>query len=128
MSDGQSDSRREMDSGGWTLNNAPPVRSGDLLSGVELIAEERQRQISQEGWTPEHDDNHDRCELAKAAACYAIQTVEARHLAGTVDYLNAPPLGEWPWDEAWWKPKDPIRDLVKAGALIAAEIDRLRRA
>lgn len=34
----------------------------------------------------------------------------------------------WPWDEEWWKPsEDPVRNLVKAGALIAAEIDRLQR-
>jgi hypothetical protein len=34
----------------------------------------------------------------------------------------------WPWDQDWWKPSpDPIRNLVKAGALIAAEIDRLQR-
>jgi hypothetical protein len=34
----------------------------------------------------------------------------------------------WPWDEKWWKPStNPIRNLVKAGALIAAEIDRLQR-
>jgi hypothetical protein len=33
----------------------------------------------------------------------------------------------WPWDESWWKPGDRIRELAKAGALIAAEIDRLNR-
>jgi len=34
----------------------------------------------------------------------------------------------WPWGKEWWKPSDRRRDLVKAGALIAAEIDRLDRA
>jgi len=34
----------------------------------------------------------------------------------------------WPWEASWWKPSDdPIRNLAKAGALIAAEIDRLQR-
>lgn len=40
--------------------------------------------------------------------------------------------GQWPvcgkpWDEKWWKPKNPRRDLVKAGALILAEIERIDR-
>lgn len=32
----------------------------------------------------------------------------------------------WPknWKRAWYKPESPIRDLVKAAALIIAEIDR----
>lgn len=33
----------------------------------------------------------------------------------------------WPWSREWWKPKNPRRDLVKAGALIVAEIERLDR-
>ena len=48
--------------------------------------------------------------------------------------LNGPDLyrseacpDDWPWSDKWWKPKDKIRDLVRAGALIAAEIDRLQR-
>jgi hypothetical protein len=32
---------------------------------------------------------------------------------------------EWPWDSKWWKPGERIRELEKAGALIAAEIARL---
>ena len=82
-----------------------------MKSGIELIAKERQRQIEAEGWTPEHDDQHVHGELADAAACY----------------VDGNPVG-WPWDEKWWKPSsDPIRNLAKAGALIAAEIDRLQR-
>jgi hypothetical protein len=35
---------------------------------------------------------------------------------------------DWPWDLSWLKPSpDPKHNLVKAGALIAAEIDRLNR-
>lgn len=88
------------------------------MSGIELIAAERERQVSQEGWTAEHDDAHDRCELVEAAICYADSSM-------TVD--TSVPL-RWPFDEEWWKPSpDPIRNLVKAAALIAAEIDRLKR-
>jgi hypothetical protein len=85
-----------------------------MKSGIELIAEERQRQIEKEGWSKEHDAEHYRGEMAIAAMCYA----DPRKLNGKVPY-------GWPWDDKWWKPKDRVRNLVKAGALIAAEIDRL---
>lgn len=97
------------------------------MSGAEMIAHERERQITGEGWTPQHDDEHTDRSLAMAAARYAEQAgndwSDARvHHRGALS-----PYG-WPWDEAWWKPTgDAVRDLVKAGALIAAEIDRLER-
>jgi hypothetical protein len=92
--------------------------------GARQIAAERRRQVDVEGWTPEHDDEADSAELARAALCYAdeaaVQASGRRH----VDESRP----AWPWDESWWKPSaDPIRNLVKAGALIAAEIDRLQR-
>ena len=84
------------------------------MTGVELIAAERQRQMDVEGWTPEHDAEHDAGEILDAAICYAVPRFAVKY---------------WPWGRQWWKPSDdPIRNLVKAGALIAAEIDRLRRA
>ncbi len=90
-----------------------------MKTGIELIAEERERQIKEEGWTPEHDAKYNYHELARAAACYA-----------TPGYLrvkiNGQPCG-WPFSKDWWKPspQDRKRELVKAGALIAAELDRL---
>ncbi len=92
-----------------------------IKSGVELITAERQRQIEEEGWTPDHDDQHINGELALAAACYAIPPMSIRG-SGLV-------LRLWPWKRKWWKPTpdDRIRELKKAGALIAAEIDRLQR-
>lgn len=90
------------------------------MSGIERITAERQRQIEVEGWTPEHDDEHVPSALTAAACCYAYAAFDA-------DPSNVP--GDWPWSARWWKPSDdPIRNLVKAGALIAAEIDRLERA
>ena len=87
------------------------------------IVLERMRQINVEGWSSEHDDQHAFGELAKAAGCYAW-------IAGQSDELrlifDAPPP-TWPWDREWWKPTDRRRDLVKAGALILAEIERLDR-
>jgi hypothetical protein len=90
-------------------------------NGVSLIGKERLRQTEKEGWTPEHDQLHNRGELAKAAACYAVHHTDAK----VKDPNNILEQG-WPWDDMWWKPSpDKIRNLVKAGALIAAEIDRL---
>lgn len=99
---------------------------------IEEIAAERQRQMDAEGWTPEHDDAHSKGELAQAAGVYALA-------AGSHDYrwvLQGLPVNDylaaamklWPWHKSWWKPTDRRRDLVKAGALIVAEIERLDRA
>ena len=93
-------------------------------SGVSLISSERQRQIEQEGWSPEHDAEHTDGSLVEAAVMYA------RYGAGPLHPRESPPLG-CPWSPGWWKPTpgNPVRALVKAGALIAAEIDRrLRKA
>jgi len=103
------------------------------LTGAELIADERRRQIEVEGWTAEHDAGHAPFSMAIAGACYALDLkasivlcTDHRHENFIVnDALDC----LWPWDMEWWKPtpNDPIRQLVKAGALIAAEIDRLQR-
>ena len=95
-------------------------QSEEVMSkALEDIAAERQRQISAEGWTPEHDDEHDDGELAMAAACYA----EASVFGNAMEQCPS----SWPWSPEWWKPSDPRRNLVKAGALIVAEIERLDR-
>ncbi|KNC89707.1 hypothetical protein GM30_06685 [Trabulsiella odontotermitis] len=88
-------------------------------AAVDVLAE-RQRQILSEGWTPEHDDEHGRGEMAMAAVCYINET-------GTVNRNGGKPWG-WPWDASWWKPNTRRRNLVKAGALILAEIERGDRA
>lgn len=100
--------------------------------GATLIAQERQRQISSEGYDPEHDDRHTSGELNDAAICYA--SAAAKQARGeSIEYLrDVVPAGftgfPWPWEDEWWKPsEDQSRNLVKAGALIAAEIDRLQR-
>lgn len=87
---------------------------------VRDVLAERRRQVEAEGWTPEHDDDcHDHGQLARAAACYACPD----DISWT-DYFGL----RWPWSREWWKPKDRRRNLVRAGALILAEIDRLDRA
>lgn len=109
------------------LDMYDPVMRG----GVGLIAIERQRQLTREGWSSEHDDDHVLGELSQAACAYAsVASAQAR--GATADEFPADMMvaeGDWPWEESWWKPSpDPIRNLVFAGALIAAEIDRLQRA
>ena len=95
-------------------------------NGVELIAAERRRQVRVEGWTAGHDDEHEEGELARAAACYAMPPATREMAKGQYFKIRT---AVWPWDQEWWKPtpNDRVRELVKAGALIAAEIDRLQR-
>ncbi|MDR7125534.1 hypothetical protein [Pseudotabrizicola sp. 4114] len=111
----------------------PPPAWVDVLT-------ERQRQQDAEGWTPEHDDRHAGGQIAVAAGCYAMfasVSDEARSctdLPGSLASLGKPIKGWaawlqlWPWNRSWWKPTSRRRDLVKAGALILAEIERLDRA
>lgn len=103
---------------------------------TDIIAE-RQRQIEVEGWTPERDDGYIYGELAQAAAAYASHTeyreqidVFANKTGGGQTHVGwfYPHMLLWPWAREWWKPTNRRRDLVKAGALIVAEIERLDRA
>lgn len=105
------------------------MNSNDLPGGaIELIVAERQRQIEQEGWSADHDDQHRLGALAAAAACYALN---AMYISAPFDRYRQMVRDTiflwWPFDPFDWKPKGAIRDLVRAGALIAAEIDRLQR-
>lgn len=98
------------------------------LSQAELdVIGERRHQIGVEGFTPEHDDFHCKGEMARAAGCYAL------YAGRPLGKIVSPKLVEvikrfWPWNVNWWKPTDRRRDLVKAGSLIQAEIERLDRA
>ena len=102
------------------------------MTGIERITAERKRQIEQENWTAEHDDQYLNQELPMAAACYTmmaeILTRSDNEDRRQIIAEEATPPVKWPWDARWWKPSpDPVRNLEKAGALIAAEIDRLKR-
>jgi hypothetical protein len=83
------------------------------------VLSERQRQVSAEGWTPEHDDEHSADDLADAAASYALVAHFARTGIAASDV--------WPWDEESFKPKGPRRNYVRAAALLLAAIERLDR-
>ena len=100
-----------------------------MKSGVELIAKERERQIKKEGFTKGHDVHWVDGELADAAVCYALEP----HGGDAIDFIRR----TWPFDKEDFKlscigntsedVEGRVHDLVKAGALIAAEIDRLQR-
>lgn len=89
------------------------------------IYRERRRQVGGEIWSTAHDDEHIRRELAAAAACYAwVASLDAE---GRAKYAEHPPEN-FPWAPKWWKPKSWTRDLIRAAALIVAELERRRRA
>lgn len=91
---------------------------GRTQAARDVLAE-RQRQVSVEGWTPEHDDEHGEGEMAQAAAVYANPEIW--------NVFGASRIG-WPWDASWYKPRDPRSNYVRAAALLLAEIERLDRA
>lgn len=109
-------------------SKTPPPRShlmgpdfgshGSATAMIDVIAE-RLRQQEKEGWTPEHDDQHNEGQIAAAAACYA----HASYLGNDFRFR-----AYWPWSDEWWKPKSPRENLVRAAALLVAEIERLDRA
>jgi hypothetical protein len=86
------------------------------------VVAERFRQTHVEGFTEEHDDKHIGGQMALAAAGYALASASPDREKAMI----SPTI--WPWDGNWWKPTNRRRDLVKAGALILAEIERLDRA
>lgn len=94
------------------------------MTGAERIAKERQRQIDEEGYSAVHDYGHAE-ELAQAASCYAL--TPGHRQTGRPGHEHEP--FDWPWDPVYWKPtpEDRVRELEKAGALIAAAIDDLLR-
>lgn len=101
------------------------------------IMRERERQIEAEGWTIEHDDSHLPGTLAVAGACYALESLNAtpgprigRGIGQAYRQIafDAGIPKYWPWEPQWWKPKDERRNLIRAAALIIAEIERLDRA
>jgi hypothetical protein len=92
-----------------------------MSNAIADIAAERERQVTVEGFGEAHDDEHAEGELAMAAACYAL------HSTGKKRFSGFPSTILWPWAFLWWRPKDRRRDLVRAAALIVAEIERLDR-
>lgn len=75
------------------------------------VMTERQRQIDEEGYDLERDKRYVLGELSMGAVAYVVQS----------EWL-------WPWPADCFKPKDRRRDLVRAAAMIIADIERMDRA
>lgn len=108
-------------------------RSWVWTKATKDVLAERRRQVEAEGLTPAHDDAHTDFSLAKAACIYGVgATLEGPDRAvmdefgatGTPGWMKE----LWPWDHKWFKPTSRRRDLVKAAALLIAEIERIDRA
>jgi hypothetical protein len=98
------------------------------MTGTERIAAERKRQIEREGWTPEHDACYVSGELSIAAACYAVNKLPEGDL---IHIRNVDMMDDgFPWEPKFDKREQHsrLRSLEIAGALIAAEIDRMTAA
>lgn len=100
-----------------------PKSAGALSTqAVEDVLAERVRQVQEEGWTAEHEDrNNAPGDLSRAAACYSLAAAGCSNDDAAIQRF-------WPWLDSWWKPTNDRRNLVKAGALVIAEIERMDRA
>ena len=104
----------------WACRGREQIASNSM----RLVAEERHRQIHVERFDDLNDDANPPGTLALAASAYAL-SAGTRHTR----FETAPiePPHTWPWPRIWWKPRDRRSDLVRAGALILAELDRMER-
>lgn len=85
----------------------------NLRAAIDVV-DERVRQLEAEHWDYAHDDQYVHKEIANAAICYV--------LGGGDDVPD-----NWPWGEDDWKPKSYRENLVRAAALLIAEIERIDR-
>lgn len=111
----------------WRDRLLKSLGDADISRGARDVLIERHRQVIEEGWDVEHDDQHAPGELASAGSAYAVNASHALQGMSPIDSKHELPVG-FPWDEEWWKPKDVRSDLVRAAALLIAEIDSLDRA
>lgn len=104
---------------------SPQSAKDFFIEGISDVSDERLRQITEEGYSAANDDKNELGAMAAAGACYAIYGAFKRNNGNVV----LPGVPEWwPWVADSWKPSEDIRrNLVKAAALIIAEIDRIDR-
>lgn len=112
-----------------------PAKPAPMPQAATDVLAERRRQVEGEGFAVERDDQYTKGELALAAASYSAQVGLVAKICAACgeglspeQYARAPAPVYWPWSAAWWKPVSQRRDLVRAAALILAEIERLDRA
>lgn len=106
---------------------SPETSGASGWVAAEILAE-RRRQIEEEGWSLKRDDIlHRNGELVLAASCY-VKIAGFNQASHRDRYQTSRAPISWPWADEWWKPKNPRSDLIRAAALIVAEIERLDRA
>lgn len=97
------------------------------MNGIQKIAAERTRQIEDEKWTPEHDATEHASDnaLLMAANSYLAHAIGRAWVYNSGDKQNyRKQKAPFCWPDGWkWKPKSPEKDLIRAGALIAAHLD-----
>ena len=122
-------SNKEPVTGNSDSESRGQIQGGGVMTALDDIAAERARQIGAYGYTPRHDDRHTGGELGLAAACYAAPSrmFKAENLAGRGNETFVAYKDAWPWADRFWKPKSRREDLVRAAALIVAEIERIDR-
>lgn len=101
--------------GGLVAAARADERERITASGADLIAAERRRQVEVEGYTADHDAEHGSWALLQAGLAYELDGATG-HLPGAVPT-------RWPWTRESWKPRDPISNLIRAGALYLAAAD-----
>lgn len=90
-------------------------------TGIELIAEERAKQLKK--WTPEHDAGHMYAEMATVAAALCVSGTDCT-ISDPSDFIE---YGLDTWGLVEKNADNRVRQLQIAGALIAAEIDRIQK-
>lgn len=107
------------------LYASPVAQAGQAPQAWLDVQAERRRQVEVEGFDAGYDNMATRGQIARAASCYAL------HAGGIgTDWPDGIRNGSalfWPWDKEWWKPRTARDNLVRAGALVLAEIERLDR-
>jgi hypothetical protein len=91
-------------------------KSVSTTVGLEIV-NERMRQVEAKGYAPDQDNLYIQRELLDGARAYLLSADHDRDAGSFV----------WPWPMEHFKPGAPRRDLIKAAALIVAEIERLDR-
>lgn len=109
-----------------------------ISQGMFDVVSERISQEVENHYSEESDDHQNQLQLLIAAVSYCLYPPDndlERNAMTTFFYPATESTGDikrvseqlWPWDSNTFKPRDRRNNLVRAAALIMAEIDRMDR-